>query len=183
MSGVCWCGNCHGCRLAREAGEQYDADATEAEDKAREKAERDDREEALAEYLDDYPQQDGAPAMSAILESGLTAQQRAECAKHDEEESPKTPWPFMSTLRPREWLVQIKAGSQVVREFPAMGYHRAQVQQQHEGLCEPGQQVIVLTPEEAEERKKDAAWRHRQSDRALDAQMRDHEAAWGRQHG
>lgn len=24
MSGACYCGNCHGCRLAREAGERED---------------------------------------------------------------------------------------------------------------------------------------------------------------
>lgn len=31
MSAACWCGNCHGCRLAREAGERNDTTAEEDE--------------------------------------------------------------------------------------------------------------------------------------------------------
>ena len=40
--------------------------------------------------------------------------------------------------------------------------------------------IPEVAPEEAEERRRDAAWRHRQWNRELDAQQRAHEAVWGR---
>lgn len=55
MSGVCYCGSCHGCRLAHEAGERYDTTEDEAFERARELAEDDARDERLAEYADDFP--------------------------------------------------------------------------------------------------------------------------------
>lgn len=63
------------------------------------------------------------------------------------------PWPFMATpLQPREFVVQVKAGARVVRQFPVMGFYRTHVQAAHECLCEPGQQIVALTVEEAAQR-------------------------------
>lgn len=53
----------------------------------------------------------------------------------------------------RPFVVQIKAGARVLREFDAMGTGKVAVQLQHEGLCEPGEQCVVLTPEEARGRR------------------------------
>lgn len=61
----------------------------------------------------------------------------------------------LATRRPQAFVVQIKRGDQVSKTFDAMGTSKVSVQKQHEGLCADGEQCVVLTPEQAQERHRE----------------------------
>lgn len=81
--------------------------------------------------------------MSELLDSALTPDQRAECAKNE----PANDECALFSL----FMVQTKRGTPF---FEAMGRSMVAVQKAHEGNCEPGQQAIVLT---------DAEWARRRA--------------------
>jgi hypothetical protein len=78
--------------------------------------------------------------MSTILESALDPARRAECQRHDAEQT---------SGELQRFVVRIGARTSPRLDFPVMGISRHSVEQQHMGLQQLGERFEVLTAEEA----------------------------------